>query len=103
MKVNASKSKFSALEMEYLRYILTGMGIKLPPKKVQMILATTPPKQVKDCCRFLGMVQYYRDHWARHSKMLAPLTSLVEEGGHTKVTRAKKTKKGHGTGMRYIS
>ena len=39
------------------------------------------------------MVQYYRDLWARCSEMLAPLTSLVGECGHTKVTRAKKTKK----------
>jgi hypothetical protein len=39
------------------------------------------------------MIQYYRDLWARCSEMLAPLTSLVGECGHTKVTRAKKTKK----------
>jgi hypothetical protein len=39
------------------------------------------------------MVQYYRDHWARRSKMLAPLTSLVGECGQTKVKRAKWTKK----------
>ena len=39
------------------------------------------------------MVHYYRDLWARCSEMLAPLTSLVGECGHTKVTRAKTTKK----------
>eukprot|EP00804_Cyclotella_cryptica_P030162 CCRYP_009571-RA/>CCRYP_009571-RA protein AED:0.39 eAED:0.39 QI:0/-1/0/1/-1/1/1/0/162 len=39
------------------------------------------------------MVQYYRHIWASHSKVLAPLTSLVGECGHTKVTRANKTKK----------
>ncbi len=39
------------------------------------------------------MVQYYRDIWARHSEILAPLTNLVGECGHTKVTRANKTKK----------
>ncbi len=39
------------------------------------------------------MVQYYRDLWARQSKMLAPLSSLVGECGQTKVTRAKGTKK----------
>jgi hypothetical protein len=39
------------------------------------------------------MVQYYRDLWGRHSEMLAPLTSLVGECGHTKGARAKKTKK----------
>eukprot|EP00804_Cyclotella_cryptica_P025335 CCRYP_012427-RA/>CCRYP_012427-RA protein AED:0.25 eAED:0.25 QI:0/-1/0/1/-1/1/1/0/106 len=39
------------------------------------------------------MVQYYRDIWARRSKVLASLNSLVGECGHTKVTRANKTKK----------
>jgi hypothetical protein len=39
------------------------------------------------------MVQYYCDLWARRSKMLAPLTSLVGECGQTKVTTAKGTKK----------
>ena len=39
------------------------------------------------------MVQYYRDLWAKRSDMLAPLTSLVGECGHTKVTRALKTRK----------
>ena len=75
-------------------------GIEPQPKKVQAILSITPQKQVKDLRRFLGMVQYYHDLWARPSEMLAPLTSLVGECGHTKVTRAKK--KRHGTGMKYI-
>ncbi len=39
------------------------------------------------------MVQYYRDLWARWSKILVPLTSLVGECGQTKVTKAKGTKK----------
>jgi hypothetical protein len=38
-------------------------------------------------------VQYYRDLWARQSKMLTFLTSLVGECGQTKVSRAKGTKK----------
>jgi hypothetical protein len=39
------------------------------------------------------MVQYYCDLWARQSKILAPLNSLVGECGQTKITRAKGTKK----------
>jgi hypothetical protein len=60
---------------------------------VQAILVIQPPTNVKQLRRFLGMVQYYRDLWARWSKMLAPLTSLVGECGQTKITRAKGTKK----------
>ena len=60
---------------------------------VQSILALTPPKNVEDLRRFLGMVQYYRDLWARRSKMLAPLTSLVGKCGHMKTTKQLKVKK----------
>ena len=93
LKVNARKSNFCAIETEYLGYILSRDGIKPQPKKVQSILALTPPKNVKDLRRFLGMVQYYRDLWARRSEMLAPLTSLVGECGHTKTTKRLKVRK----------
>jgi hypothetical protein len=93
LKVNADKSKFCALETEYLGYILTRDGIKPQPNKVQAILALNPPTNVKELRRFLGMVQYYRDLWAKRSEMLAPLTDLVGERGQTNVTRANGTKK----------
>ena len=93
LKVNAEKCTFCAHEIEYLGYILTRDGIKPQPKKVQAILALEPPKGVKQLRTFLGMVQYYRDLWARRSEVLAPLTSLVGECGHTKITKAKGTKK----------
>jgi hypothetical protein len=92
LKVNAPKSKFCAIETEYLGYIITS-GIKPQPQKVQAIHAITPPKQVKVLRRFLGMVQYYIDLWARCSEMLVPLNSLVGEYGLTKATRVKTTKK----------
>ncbi len=65
LKVNAAKCSFWATETEYLGYILTREGIKPQPKKVEAILVLTPPQNVKQLCRFLGMVQYYRDLWAR--------------------------------------
>ena len=39
LKVNAEKSTFCALEIEYLGYILTRDGIKPQSNKVQAILA----------------------------------------------------------------
>jgi hypothetical protein len=93
LKVNATKSSFCAHEIEYLGYVLTREGIKPHPKKVQAILALNPPNKVKELGHFLGMVQYYRDMWARRSEMLAPLTDLVGECGETKISRMNKTKK----------
>ncbi len=93
LKVNAAKSTFCALEIEYLGYGLTRDGIKPQSNKVQAILAIKPPTGVRQLQHYLGMVQYYRDLWARRSKMLAPLTLLVGECGQTKTTKAKGTKK----------
>jgi hypothetical protein len=87
------KLKVCAYKTKYLGYILTRDGIKPQESKVQAILALKPPTNVKELCQFLGMVQYYRNLWAKHSKMLAPLTDLVGECGQTKVTKAKGTKK----------
>ena len=83
LKVNAPKSSFCAMETKYLGYILTLDGIKPQPKKVQAIFALTQPQNVKQLRRFLGMVQYCRNLWARHSEMLSPLTDLVGECVHT--------------------
>ncbi len=60
---------------------------------MQAILALNLPNNVKEFRHFLGMVQYYRDMWARRSKMLAPLTDLVGECGEMKTTKRNKTKK----------
>jgi hypothetical protein len=90
---NAQKSKFCATGTEYLGCVLTTNGIKPQQKKVQAILTLTPPTGFKDLGRFLGMIQYYGDLWVKHSDILVPLTSLVGECGHTKVTKALKTKK----------
>ncbi len=77
LKVNAAKCSFCATETEYLGYVLTREGIKPQPKKVETILILTLPQNVKQIHRFLGTVQYYRDIWARRSKMLSPHTNLV--------------------------
>ncbi len=73
LKVNAEKSTFCALEIEYLEYILTRDGIKPQSNKVQAILAIQPPKGVRKLRHFLGRVQYYHDLWARDEATCLPL------------------------------
>ena len=48
LKINANKSKFCALETEYLGYILTRDSIKPRLNKVQAMLALAPPRNVKE-------------------------------------------------------
>jgi hypothetical protein len=67
LKINVTKSFFCVQETEYLGYILTRGSFKPQPKKVQAILVLNPLKSVKELRHFLGMVQYYRDMWAKRS------------------------------------
>eukprot|EP00956_Cyclotella_meneghiniana_P029946 scaffold74227_cov38-Cyclotella_meneghiniana.AAC.1 len=99
LKVKAPKCQFCAVETEYLGYVLSTDGIRPQPKKIEAILALTEPKNVKDLRKFLGMVQYYRDMWAKGSHMLAPLTDLVGECGYTKADKKGKNLEYPGIGM----
>ena len=93
LKVNAPKLFFCTAETEYLGYIFTRGGVKPQEKKLQAILAISPPNTVTELRRFLRMVQYYCDMWVKRSEMLAPLTDLVGECGETKPTKKNKIKK----------
>ena len=92
LKVNTAKSFCCTHEIEYLGYMLTRGGIKPQIKKVQAILVINPPNNIKELRHFIGMVQYYRDIWAKHSEMLAPLSDLVGECGETRTTCINKVK-----------
>ena len=91
LKINAAKSSFCSFETEHLGCALTRQGISTQTKKIEAILALSPPTKVKELRTFLGMVQYYRDMRKSRSKMLTPLTDLVGKCGQTKVTKAKGT------------
>jgi hypothetical protein len=57
LNVNAAKSTFCALEIEYLGYVLTREGIKPQSNKVQAILTIKPPSGVKQLRHFLGIIR----------------------------------------------
>ena len=100
LKVNAAKSKFCALETEYLGYSLSREGIAPKTKKIDAILALNPPTKVKELRTFLGMVQYYQDMWKSLCEMLAPLTNLVGNVVQQKLQELKEPKRLLGTGMK---
>ncbi len=52
LKVNAAKSTFCALEIEYLGYVLTRDGINPQSNKVQAILAIKLPTGVRQLRHF---------------------------------------------------
>ena len=81
---NAPKSSFCETEIEYLGYMITPTGIKPIPKKIEAVTRLQRPKTVKQLKSFLGMVNFYRDTWAKRSHILAPLSDLISELGAKK-------------------
>jgi hypothetical protein len=79
LKANVEKSKFCAVELEYLGYWITRHRIKPLQDKVEAILRLDPPKTLRELRRVLGLFQYYRNIYKRRSHILAPLTDLVGE------------------------
>ena len=77
LKVNATKSHFCQVKLEYLGYIINRKGMMPSTKKVNAILQMDTPKTRKQLRRFIGMVNYYRDMWKKRSEILAPLTALT--------------------------
>jgi hypothetical protein len=77
MRVNISKSKFFAEQIEYLRYWITRQGIQPIRNKVEMtaILNIKAPKTKKktELRQFIGIVNYYRDMWFRRSELLVKI------------------------------
>ena len=79
LKINARKSFFGKEELEYLGYWITCMGVQPVSTKVEAIKNIALPKTKKKLCRFIGIVNYYRDMWIRRSDVLAPLTALTSK------------------------
>ena len=70
---------FGKPELEYLGFWITRNGIRPLAKKVEAFLSIAPPTNKKELRRFIGLVNYYRDMWARRSKTLSPLSALTSK------------------------
>ena len=79
LKVNASKSTFASDALEYLGYWISREGIKPLNKKVEAINNLATPRTKRQVRSFLGMINHYRDMWARRSEILSPLTQLTSK------------------------
>ena len=79
IKVNAIKYCFGAHKFDYFGYHIT-CDIVIPiPKKVKAIQALEVPKTCKQLRQFIGIINFYRDMWHKHSELLTPLTALTSK------------------------
>jgi hypothetical protein len=66
-------------EVSFLGHVIIGGGIAMDPGKVKDVLNWKPPTTVSEIQNFLGLAGYYRRFIEGFSKIVKPLTSLLEK------------------------
>jgi hypothetical protein len=74
------KCDFWLKEVTFLGHIITDGGIKVDPGKISEILNWKQPTYVSKMRSFLGLAGYYRRFIEGFSKIVKPLTLLLEKG-----------------------
>jgi hypothetical protein len=74
-----SKCEFWLKEVSFLGHVITRGGIVVDPGKVRDVLNWEPPMTVSEIRSFLGLTGYYRRFIEGFSKIVKPLTSLLEK------------------------
>jgi hypothetical protein len=74
-----SKCEFWLKEVLFLGHVIIGGGIAVDAGKVRDVLNWEPPTIVEEIRSFLGLAGYYRRFIEGFSKIVKPLTSLLEK------------------------
>jgi hypothetical protein len=73
------KCAFWLKEVLFLGHIISTEGIAVDPSKVQEVLDWKSPKSVMQICSFLRLAGYYRRFIPNFSKIVKPMTKLLEK------------------------
>ena len=71
IRINMVKSTFAVLELKYLGFILSQLGIRANPEKIQGLLAIPPPTSV------LGSMNFFRCFVPDLATILVDVTALT--------------------------
>jgi len=86
LQVNVAKSKFAAIEKEYLGFNISRQGVKPQEKKIKAILNIATPTNVHQVRSFLGAINHYKRMIAHCSHVATELTALTKKGAKFKWT-----------------
>ncbi|KAJ8713199.1 hypothetical protein PYW07_013569 [Mythimna separata] len=75
--INPAKCNLGKPEVQFLGYTVTQEGIKPPQHKIQAITDYPQPKTIEELRRFLGMINFYREHIPNAAVLQAPLNSYL--------------------------
>ncbi|KAG5270294.1 hypothetical protein AALO_G00191040 [Alosa alosa] len=77
--VKPEKCEFHVSEVSFLGFILSSGGLRMDPKKTQVVRDWPQPTSVKEVQRFLGFANFYRKFIRNFSSVAAPLSNLTRK------------------------
>ena len=77
MYAKLSECEFWLNEVSFLGHIVSEEGIRVDPKKIEVVVEWKPLRNVTEVHSFLGLVDYYRRFVKGFSMTTAPMTRLL--------------------------
>ena len=74
-----SKCEFWLNEVSFLGHIVSKEGIRVDPKKIEVVVEWKPPRNVTEVRSFLGLAGYYRRFVKGFSMIATPMTRLLQK------------------------
>ena len=74
-----NKCEFWLNEVSFLGHIVSKEGIRVDPKKIEVVIEWKPPRNVIEIRSFLGLADYYRIFVKGFSMIAAPMTRLLQK------------------------
>ena len=74
-----SKCEFWMNEVSFPGHIVSKEGIRVDPKKIEVVVEWKPPRNVIEVRTFLGLAGYYRRFVKGFSMTAAPMTKLLQK------------------------
>jgi hypothetical protein len=77
--ISPKKCVFMSKSMEFLGFMVGEDGLRVNPRKLEVIQTWPRPASITEIRRFLGLVQFFRRFIARFSEIAIPVTNLTKK------------------------
>ena len=79
LTINLEKSHFFRSEVKFFGHILTSTGIKPDTEKIEIIQNFSRPRNLKELCGFLGIINFYTKFSKSHVAKIVSLLELLKK------------------------